>query len=119
MLQAMNTGHDGSLSTVHANSPTDALARLETLVLFAGVGLPAQAIRAQIAAAVDAVIQVARAGGGARCIRSVAELVTTRRGVEVRPLLVHDTEGAGWSCRAPSRPPRRAGVAALEGDSAW
>lgn len=119
MLQAMNTGDDGSLSTVHANSPTDALARLETLVLFAGVGLPAHAIRAQIAAAVDAVIQVARAEGGARCIRSVAELVTTRRGVEVRPLLVHDTEGAGWSCRAPSRPPRRAGVAALEGDSAW
>src|SRR5207237_3188678 len=60
MLQAMNTGHEGSMSTCHANSPADALRRLETMVLFAGVGLPVEAIRAQIVAAVDLVVQVAR-----------------------------------------------------------
>jgi pilus assembly protein CpaF len=60
MLQACNTGHDGSLSTVHANSAADAIARLETLTLFAGVALPLAAVRSQIAAAVDAIVQVAR-----------------------------------------------------------
>ena len=60
MLQALNTGHDGSLSTVHANGPAEALARLETLALFGGVALPLPAIRAQLAAAVDAIVHVAR-----------------------------------------------------------
>src|SRR5262249_32917968 len=64
MLQACNTGHDGSLSTVHANSPADALARLETLVLYAGIALPLAAVRAQLASAIDGVVQVARAPGG-------------------------------------------------------
>ena len=60
MLQALNTGHDGSMSTIHANGPADALARLETLVLLADSGLPLAAVRAQVAASIDAVVFVAR-----------------------------------------------------------
>ena len=64
MLQAMNTGHDGSISTVHANAPRDALSRLETMVLMAGFDLPAKAIREQIASALNVIIQVARLSDG-------------------------------------------------------
>jgi pilus assembly protein CpaF len=74
MLQAMNTGHDGSLATIHANSPRDALARLETLVLMAGVELPSRAIREQIASGVDIVVQTARLPDGTRKITSVTEV---------------------------------------------
>jgi pilus assembly protein CpaF len=74
MLQAMNTGHEGSLTTVHANSPRDALARLETMILFAGTSLPERAIREQIASALDLVIQSTRLADGRRCITSVAEV---------------------------------------------
>src|SRR5947209_10374257 len=63
MLQALNTGHDGSMCTVHANSAHDALVRLETLALFAGSGLPSEAIRRQIHAAIDVVVFLARRGG--------------------------------------------------------
>ncbi|MGH9165239.1 MAG: CpaF family protein, partial [Acidimicrobiales bacterium] len=75
MLQAMNTGHEGSLSTCHANSPSDALRRLETMVLMGDVALPLAAIREQVAAAVDLVVQVARGAAGARRIVEVSELV--------------------------------------------
>ena len=75
MLQAMNTGHDGSLSTIHANSPRDALARLETLVLMAGMDLPSRAIREQIVAAVDLVVQLERGEDGRRRVTHVVELV--------------------------------------------
>src|SRR5437764_493514 len=68
MLQAMNTGHDGSMTTVHANAPRDALARLETMVMWAGVPLPSSAIREQIASALHIVVQQARLPGGARTI---------------------------------------------------
>ncbi len=74
MLQAMNTGHDGSLSTVHANSPRDAISRLETMVLMAGMELPSQAIREQIAAAVDVIVQIARLRDGTRRITHVTEV---------------------------------------------
>jgi pilus assembly protein CpaF len=74
MLQALNTGHDGSLSTVHANGPADALSRLETLVLLAGVPLPLGAVRHQIAAALDAVVFVVRGADGARAVHTIAEL---------------------------------------------
>ena len=74
MLQAMNTGHDGSLSTVHANSPRDALARLETLVLMAGMDLPLRAIREQIASAIDVVVQLSRLADGTRRITHVTEV---------------------------------------------
>jgi pilus assembly protein CpaF len=74
MLQAMNTGHDGSLTTVHANSPRDSLSRLETMVLMAGVELPVRAIREQVAGAVDLVIQQARLKDGSRRITAITEV---------------------------------------------
>ncbi|MBB3676186.1 CpaF family protein [Modestobacter versicolor] len=75
MLQAMNTGHDGSLSTVHANSPRDAVARLETLVLMAGMDLPLRAVREQVASAVDVIVQVSRMRDGTRRITHVTEVL--------------------------------------------
>jgi pilus assembly protein CpaF len=74
LLQALNTGHRGSLCTIHANGPAEALARLESLVLLAGTGLPLDAIRAQIRSAVDAVVHVARHPAGHRTVEVVAEL---------------------------------------------
>jgi len=74
MLQAMNTGHDGSLTTIHANSPRDAVSRLETMVLMAGLELPARAIREQIASAIDIIVFVRRFDDGARRVERIAEL---------------------------------------------
>jgi pilus assembly protein CpaF len=74
MLQAMNTGHDGSLTTIHANSPRDALARLETMVAMASLNIPDTAIRRQIASAIDVVIQVSRLSDGTRKIVNIAEI---------------------------------------------
>src|SRR5262249_23781106 len=74
MLQAMNTGHDGGLTTVHANSPRDALARLETMVLMAGMDLPAKAIRDQIASAVNLIIQQSRIQDGSRRVTFITEV---------------------------------------------
>ncbi len=75
MLQAMNTGHEGSLTTIHANSPRDALSRLETLVMTAGVELPLRAIREQIASAFDLLIQIARLVDGSRRITHITEVL--------------------------------------------
>ncbi|HLL69370.1 MAG TPA: CpaF family protein [Micromonosporaceae bacterium] len=75
MLQAMNTGHDGSLTTVHANRPRDSIARLETMVLMAGMDLPIRAIREQIASAVDLIIQVSRLKDGSRRITHITEVI--------------------------------------------
>jgi pilus assembly protein CpaF len=80
MLQAMNTGHDGSMSTLHANSPHDALSRLETLVLMAGAELPSRAIREQVASAVNIIVQQQRLRGGARKIISIAEITGMENG---------------------------------------
>ena len=74
MLQAMNTGHDGSLTTIHANTPRDALARLETLVLMAGFDLPLRAIREQIASAVHLVVQISRERDGSRKVMNISEI---------------------------------------------
>ena len=74
MLQAMNTGHDGSLTTIHANTPRDALGRLETMVAMANLNIPESAIRRQIASAIDVVVQVSRHSDGTRKIISIAEL---------------------------------------------
>ena len=74
MLQAMNTGHDGSISTVHANSPRDAVARLETLVLMAGMDLPLRAIREQIASAVNLIVHISRLRDGTRRITHITEV---------------------------------------------
>jgi len=74
MLQAMNTGHDGSLTTIHANSPRDALSRLETMVAMSNLNLPENAIRRQIAAAIDVVIQVSRLSDGTRKVVNISEI---------------------------------------------
>ena len=74
MLQAMNTGHDGSLTTIHANTPRDTLSRLETLVLMAGFDLPVRAIREQIASAIDCIVQLTRLRDGTRRITHVTEI---------------------------------------------
>ncbi|MBU4225638.1 MAG: Flp pilus assembly complex ATPase component TadA, partial [Chloroflexi bacterium] len=73
LLQAMNTGHEGSMTTLHANSPRDALARLETMIMMAGFELPLKAMRSQIASAIDLVIQVSRLLGGARKVTAITE----------------------------------------------
>ncbi len=86
MLQAMNTGHDGSLTTVHANSPRDALLRLETMVLMAGFELPLRAIREQIASAIQLILFVSRGAQGKRSVTHVCEICGTEEGV----ILTHD-----------------------------
>jgi pilus assembly protein CpaF len=74
MLQAMNTGHDGSLTTIHANTPRDALGRLETMIAMANVNLPDKAMRQQIASAIQIVVQQARMSDGTRKVTSVSEI---------------------------------------------
>jgi len=74
MLQAMNTGHDGSITTGHANSPRDMLRRLETMVLLSGVEIPVRAIREHIASAIDIVVHTCRMGDGRRTVPSIAEV---------------------------------------------
>jgi pilus assembly protein CpaF len=96
MLQALNTGHDGSLTTVHANSPADALRRVETLALMAGVGLPHTAIREQVASALDLVVHQARGADGSRLIETVTEVVRVAGGTGTRDLYVR-----GGRLRAP------------------
>ena len=86
MLQALNTGHDGSLTTVHANSPEDALRRVETLALMAGVGLPHEAVREQAASAIDLIVHQARLPDGSRAVQSVTEVVRAAGGAGVRDL---------------------------------
>ena len=86
MLQAMNTGHDGSLSTVHSNSPRDALSRLETMVLMAGMDLPSRAIREQVASAVDIIVHLTRLRDGTRRVTHVTEV----QGMEGQTITLQD-----------------------------
>jgi pilus assembly protein CpaF len=86
MLQAMNTGHDGSMSTGHANSPRDMLARLETMVLMAGVDLPLRAIREQVSSAVDLIVHQSRMKDGSRRI----EFITEVQGMEGDVVVMQD-----------------------------
>ena len=74
MLQAMNTGHDGSLTTIHANTPRDALARVETMVAMSGLDISAKAVRSQIGSAIDVVIQLSRLSDGRRMLVSLQEI---------------------------------------------
>jgi pilus assembly protein CpaF len=102
MLQAMNTGHDGSLSTCHANSPADAVRRLETLVLMGDVALPLAAVREQVRSAIDLIVHIARRPDGSRRVMAVAEPLlggTTGEPVETRPL----TDRTGRRVRLPTR----------------
>ena len=91
LLQAMNTGHSGSMATLHANSPRDALARLETMALMSDVELPWRALRSQIASAVDIVVQSARLRDGSRCMTHISEVgdLDENGQYEVRDLFVH------------------------------
>jgi pilus assembly protein CpaF len=75
MIQAMNTGHEGSMTTVHANTPRDALSRLETMISMAGLELPIRALRSQFASAVDLIIQASRLQGGPRKVTSISEVI--------------------------------------------
>jgi pilus assembly protein CpaF len=101
LLMALNTGHEGALSTVHANSPEDALRRVETLALMAGVGLPHEAIREQLGRGLDLVVHLARLSDGSRRVVEVAEVVRTAGSVGVRELyrLGTETEGHRWASR--------------------
>lgn len=104
MLQAMNTGHDGSLTTVHANSPRDALARLETLVLMGGVELPLKAIREQISSAIDIIVQQVRFPDGSRRITHISE-ITGMEGeiMSMHNLFVYEQQGFGADNRVQGR----------------
>lgn len=113
MLWAMNTGHDGSLSTVHANSPVDALRRLEVMVLSAGLELPIAAVRDQLTSALDLVVQVARLADGRRQVVAVGEVVDPPR-PEGRIRVLADTTGL---LALPSRPGRALGAPAP--DPSW
>jgi pilus assembly protein CpaF len=97
MLQAMNTGHDGSLTTTHANSPEEALARLETLVLMAGVDLPSRAIREQIANSVHVIVQISRFADGSRKLKAVTEVVgiDEEGNIELVPIYQYVRTGTG------------------------
>lgn len=103
LVQAMNTGHDGSLSTVHANGCEDALRRLETLVLLAGIGLPLPAVREHLASAIDLIVHIARSPAGDRRIREIAEVrfPPNHDGDRCRTLVRGDRVVA-----SPRRPPR-------------
>ena len=103
MLQALNTGHDGSLTTVHANSPADALRRVETLALMAGIGLPHAAVRDQVASALDVVVHQARLADGSRVVESVTEVLRVAGGAGTREL---------WARGGGLRPPGAGQLAA-------
>ncbi|HJV76629.1 MAG TPA: ATPase, T2SS/T4P/T4SS family [Noviherbaspirillum sp.] len=96
MLQAMNTGHEGSLTTLHANTPRDGLARLETLVLMAGMDLPLTAIREQIASAVDIIVQQTRFACGTRKVTYIVEVTGMEAGkIQLQELFKFDSHGYG------------------------
>ena len=101
LLMALNTGHEGALSTVHANSPEDALRRVETLALMARVGLPHEAIREQLGRGLDLVVHLARLSDGSRRVVEVAEVVRAAGSVGVRELyrLGTETEDHRWASR--------------------
>jgi pilus assembly protein CpaF len=112
MLMALNTGHEGSLTTVHANSPEDALRRVETLALMAGVGLPHDAVRAQVASALDLVVHQARGRDGRRRVQSVAEVVRVVGGAGTREIYRLRDGRPLWRPPAEGGAGRRNGAAA-------
>ena len=104
MLQAMNTGHDGSLTTVHANNPRDVISRLEVLVLMAGMELPVSAIREQVASAVDLILQQSRFPCGSRKITRITEVVGVESGtVQLQDIFVFDQDGVDGEGRVRGR----------------
>jgi pilus assembly protein CpaF len=104
MLQAMNTGHDGSLTTIHANNPRDAVARLETMSLMAEINLPDKAIRQQIASAVSVIVQVARLSDGSRRVTQISEVTgVADEMVSLQDIFVFDRLGVGANNRVLGR----------------
>ncbi|MGN0458710.1 MAG: CpaF family protein [Eubacterium sp.] len=94
MLQAMNTGHDGSLTTIHANSPRDSISRIETMVMMSGSELPSKAIRDQISSAINIIVQQARLRDGSRKITSISEIVGMEGDViRMQDIFTYETEG--------------------------
>lgn len=101
MLTAMNTGHEGSLTTLHANSPRDALGRLEAMILMAGLDLPLSAVREHIAASVNVVVQQARLADGRRIVTSIAELAGMESGrIQLQELFRYDRNSGFRGCGA-------------------
>jgi pilus assembly protein CpaF len=101
MLQAMNTGHDGSLTTLHANTPRDAIARMETMITMSGFELPLKAMRAQIASAVDLIVQASRLQGGPRKVTHITEVVGMEQDTIVMQDIYHyEKEGIDENGRA-------------------
>jgi pilus assembly protein CpaF len=109
MLMALNTGHEGSLTTVHANSPEDALRRVETLALMAGLGLPHAAVREQVASALDVVVHQARGSDGRRRVERVAEVVCAPGGAGTRELYRIRGDRPLWRPPAEGRLSKRLG----------
>ena len=96
MLQAMNTGHDGSITTVHANSPRDAIARIETMSLMANLNLPEGAMRQQIAAAIQIIVQVSRMSDGSRRVTHISEITgTSEQVVSMQDIFLFQKRGLG------------------------
>ena len=101
MLQAMNTGHDGSLTTCHANTPRDAIARLETMIMMGGFDLPIRAMRTQIASAVDMIVQVNRLSGGPRKVTAITEVMgMEQETIVMQDIFTYNQEGVDENGRA-------------------
>jgi pilus assembly protein CpaF len=104
MLQAMNTGHDGSITTVHANTPRDAISRLETMCLMGSVALPEKAIRAQIASAIHIIIQASRMSDGSRRITHISEVTGTSGDiVSMQDLFLFERQGLAGNGKVKGR----------------
>ncbi|WP_343499078.1 ATPase, T2SS/T4P/T4SS family [Achromobacter denitrificans] len=120
MLTAMNTGHEGSLTTLHANSPRDALGRLESMILMAGLDLPLTAVREHIAASVDIVVQQARLAHGQRVVTSIAEVTGMESGrIQLQDLFRHDRHRGFAGCGALPGFAREWADAGVEFDPSW
>ncbi len=98
MLQAMNTGHDGSLTTIHANGPRDVLLRLETLMLLTGIDIPEKAIRELVSSAINIIVQIARLSDGTRKISSISEIVGMEQGtISTQEIFTYEKQGVDES----------------------
>jgi pilus assembly protein CpaF len=118
MLTALSTGHDGSLCTIHAGSPTEALRRVETLALMAGVGLPHSALREQVADAFDLVLCQARASDGTRRVVELAEVIRVAGGPAAREIYAWRNGRGRWRAALSDRLAARLGTSAATGDAA-
>jgi len=120
MLQAMNTGHDGSITTGHANTPRDMLRRLETMVLLSGVEIPIRAIREQIASAIDVIVHTGRIAGGKRAVTAITEITGMNEAqILVQELFRWSKEGAGRESAGRLVPTGVPSRFRREGDAAW